>query len=400
MKKILCMSMIIPILFCTTGFGKRTEQINIVSSDTYPIIQKVKTPIEEYRVSMSFVGDIIFHKAVLESSKKGQEYDFKEIFTHIKDDLNESDLIFGNLETTFAGDDKGISGTNFVFNTPDQGARDLKWAGFDILNTSNNHSLDRKAYGLKRTNDILDKEEIYRIGTYNSIEESNQAHVFDYNGIKIGFISYTYGTNGWPIPKDMPYSIKLINNEKILADIEVLKKEKPDFIVASIHWGNEYKQVPNKYQKALAELLNENNVDVIVGSHPHVMQPVTSILGENGHETLIMYSMGNFISGQRKHPRDYGGIVQLELIKKGDDKYYNNVWYTPTWVQSTWKDGRRYMRIVNLTKALENYSNETDTFFSKYEVNRMKHILREIPKIVLTNDEYIKEDDRYLIYKK
>ena len=239
---------------------------------------------EDIKVRMTAIGDIMCHNSQYNDAYKNGIYDFSYVFEDIRTYIQNSDIAIGNLETTFAGVQKGYSSYP-RFNTPEILAQNLKDLGIDVLSTANNHSLDMGYLGLENTIYYLDKEEILHTGTFKSEEEKNKIVVKEVNGLKIAFLSYTYGTNGIEIPIGKEYCINLIDKELIIYQLESAKKE-ADVICVNMHWGTEYENNPNDIQKELANFLLENGVDIILGSHPHVLQPMEKrkLLLEDGTE--------------------------------------------------------------------------------------------------------------------
>ena len=215
---------------------------------------------------------------------------------------------YGNLETTFAGEDRGYSGYP-TFNSPSSLGEALKNIGIDVLSTANNHSMDKRESGLISTLDALDEIGIAHTGTYRSKEEQDTILVKDVNGIKIAFLAFTYGTNGIPVPEGKEYLVNLIDEELILKQIELAKAENVDVICASMHWGVEYVQKQNSEQESLANLLFENGVDIIIGNHPHVVEPMEkrTITLEDGTEkdVFVVYALRKFHirTSNKKHKK-------------------------------------------------------------------------------------------------
>ena len=281
-----------------------------------------------YTARMRVVGDIMMHKWQLWEGHdpSSNSYNFDRQFELIQSELQAADITIGNLETTFGGEERGYSGYP-RFNTPDSLASTLKAAGFDLLTTANNHSMDSNAPGALRTLEVLDELGIEHIGTYKSEEESENIQLRMVNGISFVFLSYTYGTNGIPVPKDLPYLVKLINIEKMKEDIKKAEELSPDFIVVNLHFGEEYQRYPNEKQKELVDELFNAGADIILGGHPHVIQPMEVrkiIRGDGTEETgFVIYSLGNFISSQRTPldpPRDAGIILNLDFEKIDNEK--------------------------------------------------------------------------------
>lgn len=314
-------------------------------------------------ISMCVVGDIMCHNTQYYDAYDSSTgtYDFSYVFSNISDELGYADLTIGNLETTFAGADRGYSSYP-TFNTPDALAEDLAELGFDILSTANNHSLDKGYKGLVRTLEVLDKNGISHMGTYSSEEEQSEILVKDVNGIKIAFLAYTYGTNGIPVPSGKEYCVNLIDKDKIKEDLEKAKSLNVDLISVSMHWGAEYKLKPISEQEKLADFLFENGADIILGSHPHVIEPMETrtITLEDGttKEGFLIYSLGNFVSGQVKQYTNHSIILNLEITKHAEGNItIDSIDYTPIYVftKSTSPEGK--FKILDINEEIEAFEN-------------------------------------------
>jgi poly-gamma-glutamate synthesis protein (capsule biosynthesis protein) len=284
---------------------------------------------QESRLKLVFSGDIMGHDSQIASALATGEpgYDYKPCFQHLRPYLQEADLVIGNLELTFAGPPyKGYP----AFSSPDELADALHWAGFDILVNANNHALDRGQKGLKRTIEQLDQRTLIQTGTFVHPEkrESHYPLVVEKKGIRIALLNYTYGTNGL---KDTPPAIvNRIDKGQIQRDLEKAATAEPDFILVSIHWGSEYQLNENSQQRDLANFIFRHGADAVIGSHPHVVQPIR---GE-GAGNLVVYSMGNLISNQRNRYRDGGILFEMELVKGTKGPEIESFAYLPVWV---WK---------------------------------------------------------------
>lgn len=336
-----------------------------------------------YKATLAAVGDIMMHKWQLWGAYDQQTdtYDFYPSFEPIQEFIQRADIAIGNLETTFGGAARGYSGYP-RFNTPDALADALKKTGFDILTTANNHSLDSNAEGLLRTIEVLDQYGIHHVGTYSAQELRDTIWMEQANNIDFAFLSYTYGTNGLPIPKDHPYMVNLIDMELIRGDIQKAKALDPDFVVIGIHFGNEYQLYPDYRQKQIVDELFAAGADIILGSHPHVIQPmeVRQIQNEDGtiRNGFVIYSMGNFISSQRTTPRDAGIIVNLHFEKEENRKAeLKMVDFVPTWVQFSKKNGKEYIRILSTSKALQDVEQGLEKDLKPQEINRIKQVQKE-----------------------
>lgn len=280
-------------------------------------------PSEDVTFTMAATGDIMCHNTQYKDAYNSAtgEYDFAYVFEDVKRYIQTADIAVGNLETTFAGAEVGYSSYP-TFNTPEALAYNLKDLGFDVLTTANNHSLDKSYKGIEGTIKYLDDADISHTGTFTS-EESQNTILYKYvKGVKIAFLSYTYGTNGIPIPSGKDYCINLIDKDLISKHIALAKEQKPDLICVSMHWGEEYRTTPTKEQEELADFLFQSGVDVILGNHSHVLEPMEkrTITLEDGTQKdgFVIYSLGNFISGQVKELTKDTAILNIKITKHGD----------------------------------------------------------------------------------
>ena len=244
-------------------------------NNTNDISKETIATLEPVTIHMSATGDIMCHLTNIKNaySSKSKDYDFSNVFKNIAEYTTNADITVGNLETTFAGSSRGYTGYP-TFNTPEVLGKNLKDIGFDVICTANNHSIDKGYSGIESTLNFLDEYGLDHYGTARSEEEQDTILVKDVNGIKIAFLAYTYGTNGITIPSGKEYSVNLIDKDLIKEHIALAKQQEVDVICVSMHWGNEYKVVQNSTQEDLADFLFENGVDIILGSHPHVLEPM------------------------------------------------------------------------------------------------------------------------------
>ena len=325
-------------------------------------------------------------KNAYDASKK--DYDFSNVFKNVRNYLEDADITIGNLETTFAGSSRGYTGYP-TFNAPEVLGQNLKDMGVDVLTTANNHCMDKGNSGLVSTLDYLDKYEISHTGTARSEEEQDSILIKDVNGIKIAFLSYTYGTNGITIPSDKPFSVNLIDKELIKKHIASAKEQNVDVICVSMHWGLEYKLKPNSTQTELADFLFENGVDIILGSHPHVLEPMEkrTMTLEDGttKDGFVIYSLGNFVSGQIYANTKSTVILDIQITKNSDGKIsIDNVKYTPVYLYDKGAGAKTRTRytLINLEKSISDYENGNDSSISKSLYNTFKDELENIKKNV------------------
>ncbi len=325
-----------------------------------PIIKDagdIAETIEESKIAtikLLAVGDIMFHSPQYRAAfnKETLSYDFTPNFRHIKKYVEEAHIAIGNFETVTAGEDVGFSGFP-RFNTPKESLLALKETGFDILSTANNHCLDQGKNGIFKTIDNISEYKMKNIGTYK--EPNDNMLIEEIEDIKIGFLSYTYGLNGMDFTltaEELSYMVNKIDEEKIKQDIEKLKSSDVDLIAVFIHWGNEYQREPSNYQIELGSKMVEWGANIILGSHPHVIQK-SQIIEKDGKDNFIIYSMGNFLSNQRKETMNNsytedGVMVNLEIEKdftSGETKI-KNIEYIPTWVHRYRENGKLSFEIL------------------------------------------------------
>lgn len=269
---------------------------------------------ELYR--LVFAGDIMMHGPQIKAGASPQGYNFSRCFDSVRSVISAADLALGNLETTFGG--KPYTGYP-MFSSPDQLGQALRDAGFDMLTTSNNHSADRSARGIVRTLDVLDSLGLAHTGSYRSAQERERVSplIQQLGSIRLAIMAYTYGTNGLSVPK--PTLVDRIDTALIARDLERADSLGANYTIVQIHWGDEYAREPNAEQQSLARWLHERGVDAIIGSHPHVAQR-SAWLGDSTareHRTLVVYSLGNFISNQRSPVATRGGLL-LSLTLRRD----------------------------------------------------------------------------------
>ena len=343
---------------------------------------------EETTFHLTAIGDVMCHNTQYMDAYNANtdEYDFSYVFDNIEYYIKNSDITVANLETTFAGEDVGYS--NYPkFNTPDALAYNLKKLGVDVLSTAGNHSLDYGFDGLSRTIDVLNNADIAHAGTYKTQEERDTI-IFKYvKGIKIAFLNYAYGTNGITIPSDKPYCINLIDKELIKKDIETAKSQEADMIVASVHWGTEYSTVPNDTQDELADFLFQNGVNIILGTHPHVLQKMEkrTVTLEDGstQDGFIIYSLGNFISDQNADNTRTSIILDLQITKHPDESItIDKVDYIPIYMYKDSSVSTKKMKLLDIRQTISSYENGTNTSIGENMYTFLKQELNTISKIL------------------
>ena len=274
------------------------------------------------KAELLFVGDAMQHQAQLDRAKQlagGKGYDYSDCFSLIAPEIHAADYAVCNLEVPLGG---GPDYTGYpCFSAPDVYAEALRDAGFDMMLTANNHCLDRRDKAARRTLTALDRLGIDHIGTYHdSIQrDSLVPFIKDINGFKIGFLNYTYGTNGIP-PQD-GVEVALIDKEKMAREIRKTRNAGAELIVVAMHWGIEYVLIENGVQRNLADFLIDQGVDMIIGGHPHVIQPMKVVRNEKeGKDVLVVYSLGNFISNMKTADTRGGALVKAVVTRDKEGK--------------------------------------------------------------------------------
>lgn len=336
----------------------------------------VSGPFQSQEVSFLFMGDIMGHGPQIRSAYQNSEkkYNYDKVFEPLEDIISSVDFAVANLEVTLAGPPyMGYP----QFSSPDELAEACKNNGMDVLVTANNHSCDRKNSGIIRTVEVLDSFKILHTGTFKDEKKRDQENllILSKKGIKVGLLNYTYGTNG--IPFSTPAYVNMLDSSLIKQDVINARKKKLDKLIVFVHWGYEYRDFPNSYQKKFNTFFNEIGVDVVIGSHPHVLQPMIYNI-ENNKEFLTVFSLGNFVSNQRESRKDGGAMFRLSFEKKGGKVYISRKEYVLTWVHKFMDDGKYQYQILPCAKAKynERYFSEKNDFqkMNLFLVNSRKHL--------------------------
>jgi len=338
--------------------------------------------------TLAAIGDVMCHNTqyIDAYNSDTNEYDFSYVFDEIKFYTQTADIAVGSLETSFAGEERGYS--NYpTFNTPDNLAYALKDIGIDVLSTAGNHCLDMGFSGLSRTIDVLNDADIAHLGTYKTQEEQDQI-LFKYvKGVKIAFINYTYGTNGIPVPKDKNFCVNLIDKDLIKKHIDTAKSQNADMIVACMHWGTEYRTTANKEQKDLADFLFQNGVDIILGNHPHTLEPMEkkTVTLEDGttKDCFVIYALGNFICDQRLENTRNSIILNLTITKHLDGKIsIDKADYVPIYMYKDVSKKVKGMKLIDINKTIETYDAGHDSAVTPELYNLLKLELNKIISII------------------
>ena len=413
MKKNKILKIVSSIVFLTAvvvlanTYSKRNEE-NIYLNNGIDKTGRVENSVDEKEeeaieneeikyIDIVSLGNLIIHQSQINGAKNENGYDFSPSFQYIKEMVSEADISLGILEGALAGGEP----TGYpIFNSPDEVIDSLRDTGIDVVNYANNHIYDYDDEGLQRTIEITKEKGLDVLGV-KSTEEEKSYLVKEVDGVKIGFASYVFETaavNGYKTINSNPVSINsenLINTfnyndlesfyNRIASEISAMKAEGVEFIIASMHWGEEYNTYIEATQNEIAKKLNELGVDIILGGHPHVIQPYEIICNESGHSTFVIYSQGNSLSNQSEQEigvaeSEDGIMIKFTLEKKDGNVSLKEYKIIPTWVYKEEKgDGTYYHKIIPVEEALtspEEYGINGDVYVRlENSLNRTRSIL-------------------------
>ena len=330
---------------------------------------------EDDSVSIVMVGDMLMHMPVNRSGLKSDgDIDFSHLFTYTKKFIKEADVAIVNQEVMLGGAELKISGYP-MFNTYYEVGDALVDAGFDVVLHATNHTMDRGKEGLLNCISYWENTHpsVAYLGIQDTLQEQDNIFVTEQKGIKIAILNYTYGLNGLPMPDDMPYAVNLMDKEKMAKDI-AKAKEISDFVIVCPHWGTEYVLKASSYQKEYAQFFLENGVDLVIGTHPHVIEPVEMISDDNGNEMLVYYSLGNYVNSTASEENDIGkrmlGAMADITIKRDENGKVIIDNYTAhpivTYVSENKKNISVFpMNMFNDELAKRSFTVKLDTNFSK-----------------------------------
>lgn len=296
-------------------------------NDSYQTTSPETTPSPTPQtLTLSMVGDMLLHAPVSRSGRERDgSYEYDSLFTHVKNDISASDVALINEEVLLAGEQFGISGYP-SFNGRFEVADAIENAGFDVVLHATNHSMDKGKQGLLSClkNWRKNHPEIKVTGMYDTKKKAEKITYVKKNGICLAILNYTYGTNGLPLPSDMPYAVNLLTRERVKADVKKARK-KADFIIVCPHWGTEYYTGISEAQKEWSEFFLRLKVDLVIGTHPHVIEPVKWLKGKNGHKMLVYYSLGNYVNASSRRDSNVykqfcGGMAKVTIQKDTSGK--------------------------------------------------------------------------------
>ncbi len=317
MKKILFLALILVLTVSGCGKTSETEQAN------------TEKAVVNETISIVAAGDNLLHMPVINSGRQADgTYDYSHIFEKLQPIFKDADIAVIGQETVFGGEHLGYSGYP-LFNSPSDMGKTLVKEGFDIVLHASNHVADKWAEGIENTLEFWeDYPQITVLGINKSREEKDRVDIIEVKGAKLAVLNYTYGTNGLTLPYDKDYLVNYIDSEKIKKDV-VFSEANADFTIAFMHWGTEYSMSPDESQKALCRDMCDWGVDLIIGAHPHVIEPVEWYTSENGNEMLVYYSLGNYVSRQLEAKNLLGGLAVIELKFNGERVYIHDYSFVP-----------------------------------------------------------------------
>jgi poly-gamma-glutamate capsule biosynthesis protein CapA/YwtB (metallophosphatase superfamily) len=308
-----------------------------LASPVVAAAETTPTPSPDATVTLLAVGDLMAHSAQLNAARTHGIYDFAPSFKAVASTISAADIAAGNLETTLRS--SGYSGYP-CFRTPTAYARALKGAGFDVLTTANNHTLDGGATGVRYTSDYLD-----RLGISHTGSNHVGMAIVEHDGVRIAFLAYTYGTNGIPSPFHGAVNrIDLSVMKSAIASARI----RADLVVVVPHFGAEYSRTPESATKAKARAWIDAGADIVLGSHPHVVRPV-----ERYHGHYIVYSMGNFISAMTRSYTDLGIMVRATVTRRDGVTKVASLKVLPVYRDASWGRGTSTWRTVLISKAMK-----------------------------------------------
>lgn len=337
----------------------------------------ISGPVSDSVLTLLFAGDIMGHDGQIASALDDSTgiYSYDSVFKYISPFVSGADIAIGNLEVTLGGPPyKGYP----AFSSPDALAAACRNAGFDILVTANNHSADRGTKGIARTIRMLDSLEIRHTGTWISGEarDSLLPLMICHDSMKIALLSYTYGTNGIVVPP--PAIVSYIDTVRAAAEISSSLDAGADRTIIFIHWGTEYDTLPDLQQKKTASALLRSGADIIIGSHPHVLQPMIAESDSCGLRNPVVWSMGNFVSNQRTRRRDGGAMIRVDLQVKGDTTVISDAGYVLTWVYTPTEEGKRKFYIL----PCATFENTPEFFQTSSQYEEMMVFIRDARRLL------------------
>lgn len=303
-------------------------------------------------ITLAAVGDVMMHDLQVRTARGSDgRYRLEDVFAPVAHHIEDADIAFANLEAPLGGEDMAYSGYP-TFNAPRALATALVNGGFDVVQTANNHCMDRREKGLQRTLGALDAEGLLHMGT-RADPEDPPALWLQAAGIDVAMLAYTFSTNGIPLPPGRERVVSMMDRDVMLEEIAAVREAGAELVVVAVHWGIEYRHEPEKETVELAHDLIEGGADLVLGGHPHYLQPYEVLTTADGREGFVVYSLGNFLSNMRKRYQDVGIVLLLTLeVGPAGNVALAEARYVPTWVDTTDETGATHHQVVDILQAL------------------------------------------------
>ncbi|MBE6816806.1 MAG: CapA family protein [Ruminococcaceae bacterium] len=335
---------------------------------------------QDAKVTMVAVGDNLIHNTLIDAGKQDDgSLDYNSFYEEIKQYIEPADIAIINQETMLGGKDFEYSGYP-MFNTPWEVGDAARAAGFDVFTCATNHAMDVGSAGILKELEYFKKHpEVLAVGTNESEAEQNTIDYYEKNGINFAFLNYTYGTNGISLPADKPYVVNMLKKEKVEKDIKEARRH-ADVVVVLPHWGTENSHEVNEQQKEYVKLFSSLGVDIVIGTHHHVLQPVEWVTNaETGKKMLVYYSIGNFISHQVNRNQMVGGMAEITVERKDGAITITNAKITPVIDYYKHTAGGYKFRVYRLSDYNDDLANSQaqDGLSVKYCTNLAKDIISE-----------------------
>ena len=342
-------------------FSVKAQEFN---SSQFPFT----TEVNANTVKLMAVGDNLIHNPVIRSGKKGNTYNYEYMYKPMLETINKYDIRIINQETILVKNPKQYSSFP-LFGSPYAIGEALAKSGFNVIASATNHSLDKGDSGVLETIEFWKNyPDITILGIYESLEDYEKIAIREIKGIKIAFLNYTYGVNGIALTRKKPYLVKLLSNKEAIVNEIQKAKELADFVIVLPHWGTEYVHYATQYQKNWAKIFADSGADLIIGTHPHVIEPLENIIANDGRIVPCYYSLGNFISAQIYVPRNLGGMADVEIVKDNQGTRIISAQMKATVTHRDASNGKFY------AYPLEDYSN---TLAKKHWLSRRGKFTKE-----------------------
>ncbi|NQX58323.1 CapA family protein [Paenibacillus qinlingensis] len=374
------------------GSTHAPQDPSLEAKQVAPLVQMSSSPTQSYhstskkqaesetkvsKVTLAAIGDILIHdKVYIDAKQKDGTYNFNRIFDGVRSLLQAPDILVANQETMIGGKELRLS-TYPAFNSPHEIGDALKVAGVDVVTIANNHALDRGEKVIQSALTYWDTLGIPYTGAFKSQNDRDTIRTVTRNEISFSFLSYTYGTNGISTPKGKPFLVNRIDDSQIRTDVEQAK-QMSDVIVVALHWGNEYERIPDVNQTTLAQKLANMGVHIIIGNHPHVLQPPAWVEGKQGHRAFVVYSLGNFLSAQINLYKQIGGMATIDVLKTTNRNAKKIELMNPSFLPTyTYSQQGRHFQIISMDRLTNDQLIHAK---SHYEMIK-KHMQTNIPEL-------------------